>query len=70
MWLQVIKVSAQEVHIHVLRCMETVHARTKARLERVTLYSCFFATNDIKINEQNKSIGIGSLYLQPELEAI
>ena len=36
----------------------------------LTLHSCFFVTDDIKFNEQNKSIAIGPLYLQTEFEAI
>ena len=53
--------------------MEAVQARTTARFERETctnfapLY--ISVTDDIKINEQNKSIGIGPLYLQTEFEA-
>ena len=35
-----------------------------------TLRRCISVTDDIKINEQNKSIGIGTLYLQTEFEAI
>ena len=35
-----------------------------------TLRRCISVTDDIKINEQNKSIGIGPLYLQTEFEAI
>ena len=35
-----------------------------------TLHRCISVTDDIKINEQNKSIGIGPLYLQTEFEAI
>ena len=35
-----------------------------------TLRRCISVTNDIKINEQNKSIDIGPLYLQTEFEAI
>ena len=35
-----------------------------------TLLHCISVTNLIKINEQNKSIGIGPLYLQTEFEAI
>ena len=34
-----------------------------------TLRRCISVTDDIKINEQNKSIGIGPLYLQTEFEA-
>ena len=33
------------------------------------LRRCISVTDDIKINEQNKSIGIGPLYLQTEFEA-
>ena len=35
-----------------------------------TLRRCISVTDDIKINEQSKSIGIGPLYLQTEFEAI
>ena len=35
-----------------------------------TLRRCISVTDEIKINEQNKSIGIGPLYLQTEFEAI
>ena len=55
--------------------MDSVHAHTTARFERETctnfapLY-CISVTDDIKINEQNKSIAIGPLYLQTEFEAI
>ena len=34
-----------------------------------TLYRCISVTDDIKINEQNKSIGIGPVFLQTEFEA-
>ena len=34
-----------------------------------TLYRCISVTDDIKINEQNKSIGIGPVSLQTEFEA-
>ena len=34
------------------------------------LRRCISIMDDIKINEQNKSIGIGPLYLQTEFEAI
>ena len=36
----------------------------------LTLHSCISVTDRVKINEQNKSIDIGPLYLQTELEAI
>ena len=35
-----------------------------------SLFNCISVTDGIKINEQNKSIGIGPLYLQSEFEAI
>ena len=35
-----------------------------------TLRRCISVTDEIKINEQNKSIGIRPLYLQTEFEAI
>ena len=35
-----------------------------------SLFNCISITNCIKINEQNKSIGIGPLYLKTEFEAI
>jgi hypothetical protein len=36
----------------------------------IILHSCIPATDKEKINEQNKSIGIGPLYLHTEFEAI
>ena len=36
----------------------------------LTLHSCISVTDRVKINEQNKSIDIGPLYLQTEFEAI
>ena len=36
----------------------------------LTLHACISATDKVKINEQNKSIAIGPLYLQTEFEAI
>ena len=35
-----------------------------------SLFNCISVTDAIKINEQNKWIGIGPLYLQTEFEAI
>ena len=35
-----------------------------------SLFNCISVTDGIKINEQNKSIGIGPLYLHTEFEAI
>ena len=35
-----------------------------------SLLNCISVTDGIKINEQNKSIGIGPLYLHTEFEAI
>ena len=35
-----------------------------------TLFNCISVTDGIKINEHNKSIGIGPLYLHTEFEAI
>ena len=35
-----------------------------------SLFNCISTTDGIKINEQNKSIGIGPLYLHTEFEAI
>ena len=35
-----------------------------------SLFNCISVTDGIKINEQNKSIGIGLLYLHTEFEAI
>ena len=35
-----------------------------------SLFNCISVMDGIKINEQNKSIGIGPLYLQTEFEAI
>ena len=34
-----------------------------------SLFNCISVTDGIKINEQNKSISIGPLYLQTEFEA-
>ena len=36
----------------------------------LSLFNCISVTDGIKINEQNKSIGIGPLYLQTEFEAV
>ena len=47
------------------RCAQIIGAN-RAR----SLFNCISVTDDIKFNEQNKSIGIGSLYLQTEFEAI
>ena len=41
------------------------HAGKRAR----SLFNCISVTDGIKINEQNKSIGTGPLYLQTEFEA-
>ena len=35
-----------------------------------SLFNCISVTDGIQINEQNKSIGIGPLYLHTEFEAI
>ena len=35
-----------------------------------SLFNCISVTDGIQINEQNKSIVIGPLYLQPEFEVI
>ena len=35
-----------------------------------SLFNCISVTDGIKINEQNKSIGIGPVYLHTEFEAI
>ena len=35
-----------------------------------SLFNCISVVDGIKINEQNKSIGIGPLYLQNKLDAI
>ena len=35
-----------------------------------SLFNCISVTDGIKTNEQNKSIGIGPLYLHTEFEAI
>ena len=35
-----------------------------------SLFNCISVTDGIKINEQNKSIGIGPLHLQTKFEAI
>ena len=35
-----------------------------------SLFNCISVTDGIKINERNKSIGIGPLYLHTEFEAI
>ena len=36
----------------------------------LTLHSCISVTDRVKINEQNKWIDIGPLYVQTEFEAI
>ena len=36
----------------------------------ITLHTCISVTDRVKINEQNKSIAIGPLYLQTAFEAI
>ena len=45
-----------------------------ARIERekghLVFFNCISVTDGIKINEQNKLIGIGPLYLQTEFEVI
>ena len=33
-----------------------------------SLFNCISVTDDIQINEQNKSIGIGLLYVHPEFD--
>ena len=42
----------------------------KAGQRARSLFNCISVTDGIKINEQNKSIGIGPLYLHTEFEAI
>ena len=49
------------------------HARTTTRFEReicTNFARCISITDDIQINKQNKSLGIGPLYLKTEFEAI
>ena len=36
----------------------------------LTLHSCISVTDEVKINEQNKSIATGPLYLYTEFDAI
>ena len=43
--------------------------RIKREKRARSLFNCISVTDGIKINEQNKSIGIGPLYLQTEFEA-
>ena len=43
---------------------------TLARIKRENVHVRISVTDGIKINEQNKSIGIGPLYLHTEFEAI
>ena len=49
-----------------------LHAKMVQSSEKcaLTLHSCISVTDRVKINEQNKSIDIGPLYLQTEFEAI
>ena len=68
-------VSPQEVvaYIHVFGAWKRVtHVQRRDSSGKLvpTLRRCISVTDDIKINEQNKSIGIRPLYLQTEFEAI
>ena len=46
------------------------YAPNQAGKRARSLFNCISVTDGIKINEQNKSIGIGPLYLHTEFEAI
>ena len=46
-----------------------LHAKMSGKCA-LPLHSCISVTDRVKINEQNKSIDIGPLYLQIEFEAI
>ena len=64
-------VSPQEVVAYsCIWCMEAVQRRDSSGKLVPTLRRCISVTDDIKINEQNRSIGIRPLYLQTEFEAI
>ena len=66
-------VSPQEVVAYsCIWCMEAGHVQRRDSSGKLvaTLRRCISVTDDIKINEQNKSIGIRPLYLQTEFEAI
>ena len=47
-----------------------IFGTNRAGKSACSLFNCISVMDDIKINEQNKSIGIGPLYLQTEFEAI
>ena len=47
-----------------------LHGANQAGKRARSLFNCISVTDGIKINEQNKSIGIGPLYLHTEFEAI
>ena len=47
-----------------------LHWRESSGKTARSLFNCISVTDGTKINEQNKSIGIGPLYLHTEFEAI
>ena len=53
-----------------IRANDVTHWRESSGKSGRTLFNCISVTDGIKINEQNKSIGIGPFYLQTEFEAI
>ena len=52
------------------QCMDYYIGANQAGKRARSLFNCISVTDSIKINEQNKSIGIGPLYLHTEFEAI
>ena len=65
-------VSPQEVVAYFGAWKRVTHVQRRDSSGKLvpTLRRCISVTDDIKINEQNKSLGIGPLYLQTEFEAI
>ena len=53
-----------------LRPTQIMYVISLARIEREKVHLVCSVTDGIKINEHNKSIGIGPLYLQTEFEPI
>ena len=50
--------------------LRSMYGANQAGKRARSLFNCISVTDGIKINEQNKSIGIGPLYLHTEFEAI
>ena len=65
-------VSPQEVVAYSCTLVRVTHVQRRDSSGKLvaTLRRCISVTDEIKINEQNKSIGIRPLYLQTEFEAI